>query len=109
MAGEAEFCWKNLYGSVVRVKGILGIGEDQLVVSDLKALSQILSSALQHFPKAEGDVHKQQRKILNPGFGAAGSWAFLAISQACAQSMASKQMEFVDAGESDKVVLNIPS
>ncbi|KAI6124692.1 cytochrome P450 [Pisolithus croceorrhizus] len=125
MAGEAEFRWKNLYGGVVRVKGILG--EDQLVVSDPKALSRILSSASQHFPKvperriltfmllgkgliwAEGDVHKRQRKILNPGFGTAESRAFLAISQACAQSMVARWIELVNAGNSDKVVLDVPS
>ncbi|KAI6109089.1 hypothetical protein EV401DRAFT_1997694, partial [Pisolithus croceorrhizus] len=60
-------------------KGILG--EDQLVVADPKALSRILSSASQHFPKvperrmltfmalgkgiiwAEGDVHKRQKDL----------------------------------------------
>ncbi|KAI6029284.1 cytochrome P450 [Pisolithus microcarpus] len=125
MAGEAEFRWKNLYGSVVRVKGILG--EDQLVVSDPKALSRILSSASQQFPKvperriltflllgkgiiwAEGDIHKRQRKILNPGFGAAESRAFLTVSQASAQSMVARWMEVVNTGNSDKVVLDIPS
>ncbi|KAI6115250.1 hypothetical protein EDD17DRAFT_1756282 [Pisolithus thermaeus] len=56
-----------------------------------------------------GDVHEGQREILNLGFGAAESRACLATSQACAQSMVSKQMEFVNAGESDKVILNIPS
>ncbi|KAI6094804.1 cytochrome P450 [Pisolithus croceorrhizus] len=125
MAGEAEFRWKNLYGNVIRVKGILG--EDQLVVADPKALSRILSSASQHFPKvperriltfmllgkgiiwAEGDVHRRQRKILNPGFGAAESRAFLTISQASAQSMVAKWMELVNAGSSDKIVLDVPS
>ncbi|KAI6111326.1 cytochrome P450 [Pisolithus sp. B1] len=97
MAGEAEFHWKNLYGNVIQVEGILG--EDQLVVADPKALSQILSSTSQHFAK---------RKILNPGFGVTESQAFLAISQASAQSMVVRWIELVNTGNSDKIVLDIP-
>ncbi|KIO10441.1 hypothetical protein M404DRAFT_129598 [Pisolithus tinctorius Marx 270] len=125
MAGEAEFRWKNLYGNVIRVKGILG--EDQLVVADPKALSRIFVPAAYQFPKvperriltfmmlgksvlwADGDVHKRQRKILNPGFGGAESRAFLAVSQASAQAMVGKWMELVEADNSGKIVMDIPS
>ncbi|KAI6147633.1 cytochrome P450 [Pisolithus thermaeus] len=111
--------------SFIFVKGILG--EDQLVVADPKALSRILSSASQHFPKvperrmltfmalgkgiiwAEGVTSTNDRKILSPGFGAAESRAFMAISQASAQSMVARWMELVNAGNSDKIVLDIPS
>ncbi|KAI6007546.1 cytochrome P450 [Pisolithus orientalis] len=117
MAGEAEFRWKNLYGN----------SEDQLVVADPKALSRIFVTAAYQFPKvperriltfmmlgksvlwADGDVHKRQRKILNPGFGGAESRAFLVVSQASAQAMVAKWMEFVEADNSGKIVMDIPS
>ncbi|KAI6156366.1 cytochrome P450 [Pisolithus thermaeus] len=117
MAGEAEFHWKNLYGNVIQVEGILG--EDQLVVADPKALSQILSSTSQHFAKVPEcqmltfmvlgkGIIWAEADILNPGFGATESRAFLAISQASAQSMVVRWIELVNTGNSDKIVLDIP-
>ncbi|KAI6145483.1 cytochrome P450 [Pisolithus tinctorius] len=124
-AGEADFRWQRLYGDVIRVKGILG--EDQLMVADPKALSRIFATASYHFPKpperraqslilngksvvwAEGDIHKRQRKILNPGFGGAESRAFLVISQASAERLSTTWSETIEANNGDKVVLDIPS
>ncbi|KAI6029283.1 hypothetical protein PISMIDRAFT_683590 [Pisolithus microcarpus 441] len=124
-AGEADFRWQRLYGDVIRVKGILG--EDQLMVADPKALSKIFATTSYHFPKpperrvqslilngksvvwAEGDVHKRQRRILNPGFGGSELRAFLAISQASAERLSTKWSETIEANDGDKIVLDIPS
>ncbi|KAI6111030.1 cytochrome P450 [Pisolithus sp. B1] len=126
VAGEAKFRRKNLYGNVVRVKGVLG-AEDQLVVADPKALSRILSSASQHFPKvperrilscmllgkgiiwAEGEVHKRQRKIC------IGSWLWGSRITGILghvpgfRLMIAIWMELVNAGNGDKIVLGIPN
>ncbi|KAI6046270.1 cytochrome P450 [Pisolithus marmoratus] len=124
-AGEADFRWQRLYGNVIRMKGILG--EDQLIVADPKALSQIFATASYQFPKpherriqslimngksvvwAEGDTHKRQRKILNPGFVGSESRAFLVISQASAERLSAKWSEIIEANDGDKVVLDIPN
>ncbi|KAI6117836.1 hypothetical protein EDD16DRAFT_1794638 [Pisolithus croceorrhizus] len=115
VASEAEFRWENLDGNAVRVKGILGEVNLRFPIRKL-VTETILCFA--GFPEgartSDSDFHdarkeRQRREILNLGFGAAESRACLATSQACAQSMVSKQMEFVNAGESDKVILNIPS
>ncbi|KAI5995261.1 cytochrome P450 [Pisolithus orientalis] len=58
---------------------------------------------------AEGDIHKRQRKILNPGFGGAESRAFLVISQASAERLSMTWSETIEANNGDKVVLDIPS
>ncbi|KAI6156362.1 hypothetical protein EDD17DRAFT_1626845 [Pisolithus thermaeus] len=73
-----------------------------------------------HGPKSTpflfGGVHKRYREILNPGFGAAESLAFLAISQASARAVYQSivkivaiWMELFSAGINNKIVLGIPS
>ncbi|KIO10415.1 hypothetical protein M404DRAFT_129975 [Pisolithus tinctorius Marx 270] len=122
--GEADFHWRNLYGDVIRVKGILG--EDQLMVADPKALSRIFAPASYLFEKpherralsltvngrsvlwAEGETHKRQRKILNPGFGGPESRAFFAISQSSSRAMVARWTELVEANNGHKAVLDIP-
>lgn len=124
-AGEADFRWQRLYGDVIRVKGILG--ENQLMVADPKAISRIFATTSYHFPKpperrvqslilngksvvwAEGNIHKRQRRILNPGFGGSESLAFLAISQASAERLSTKWSEIIEASDSGNVILDIPS
>ncbi|KAI6100556.1 cytochrome P450 [Pisolithus sp. B1] len=124
-AGEADFRWQRLYGDVIRVKGILG--ENQLIVADPKAISRIFATTSYHFPKpperrvqslilngksvvwAEGNIHKRQRRILNPGFGGSESLAFLAISQASAERLSTKWSEIIEASDSGNVILDIPS
>ncbi|KAI6117840.1 cytochrome P450 [Pisolithus croceorrhizus] len=124
-AGEADFRWQRLYGGVIRVKGILG--EDQLMVADPKAISRIFATTSYNFPKpperrvqslilngksvvwAEGNIHKRQRRILNPGFGGSESQAFLAISQASAERLSTKWSEIIEASDSGNVILDIPS
>ncbi|KAJ7486941.1 cytochrome P450 [Mycena latifolia] len=77
--------WVEDHGPTIKLNGILGASD--LYTQDTKALQRILSSThIYHKPSVirfslerlvgpgilvvEGDVHKQQRKIMNPAFGA---------------------------------------
>ncbi|KAJ7240613.1 cytochrome P450 [Mycena haematopus] len=81
-----EGLWTAQYGRTLRINHIWGFS--QLYTSDTKALQHILSNShLYQKPAAgryflgrvvgpgvlvvEGDVHKKQRKIMNPAFGPA--------------------------------------
>ncbi|KAF8143490.1 cytochrome P450 [Mycena galopus ATCC 62051] len=81
-----EGLWTAQYGRTVRISHLLGFS--QLYTTDTKAVQHILSNSyLYEKPAAgryflgrvvgpgvlvvEGDVHKKQRKILNPAFGPA--------------------------------------
>ncbi|KAF8352245.1 cytochrome P450 [Amanita rubescens] len=78
--------WISIYGTTFKYKGFFGI--TRLFTMDAKALSHILmNSSLYEKPEiaryaltrllgdgllvAEGDKHRQQRRIMNPAFGAA--------------------------------------
>ncbi|KAF8816769.1 cytochrome P450 [Phlegmacium glaucopus] len=76
--------WLNKYGTTIQFKGLLGTS--RLLTTDLKAINYILFNSYD-YPKpdainyairqlfgngilaVEGDVHKYQRKVLNPAFG----------------------------------------
>ncbi|KAK7035895.1 cytochrome P450 [Favolaschia claudopus] len=76
--------WTREYGSTLKYKGLFGL--TRLYTTDTKALNHFLSSYNYRKPEqvrytlsrivgpgvliTEGDVHKQQRRILNPAFGA---------------------------------------
>ncbi|KAF7333579.1 hypothetical protein MSAN_02416900 [Mycena sanguinolenta] len=78
-----EGLWTERYGRTVRIHNFLGFS--QLYTTDSKAMQHILSNDLYQKPAegryflgrvvgpgilvVEGDVHKKQRKILNPAFG----------------------------------------
>ncbi|KAJ2916319.1 hypothetical protein MD484_g4089, partial [Candolleomyces efflorescens] len=94
-AGVPDFKYQKLYGDVVRVHGIFG--EHRLMISDPKALQYIIHTSGYAFPKwperteisrvlmgrgllwADGDIHKRQRKVMLPGFGAAFDYHFGAL------------------------------
>ncbi|KAF8802410.1 cytochrome P450 [Phlegmacium glaucopus] len=76
--------WLNQYGTTIQYKEMLG--RTRILTTDLKAINHILFNSYD-YPKpdtvsytfrqifgngvlsVEGDVHKHQRKILNPAFG----------------------------------------
>jgi len=76
--------WIEEYGSTIRFKGIFG--RDRLYTTDLKALNHIFANNYDYQKPewstynikrilgeglllVEGDVHKHQRRVLNPAFG----------------------------------------
>ncbi|KAJ7904039.1 cytochrome P450 [Mycena leptocephala] len=84
--GHKEGLWTEQYGRIVRINTLLGFG--QLYTTDSKALQHILSNSYVYQKPAAGryflgrvvgpgvliveeDVHKKQRKIMNPAFGPA--------------------------------------
>ncbi|KAF5385861.1 hypothetical protein D9615_002355 [Tricholomella constricta] len=96
-AGVPDFKYQRQFGDVVRVKG--PFGEDRLLISDPKALQYIFHTSGYGFLKwperteisrvlmgrgllwADGDIHRRQRKVMLPGFGAPESRAFIPIFQ----------------------------
>ncbi|SJL11719.1 uncharacterized protein ARMOST_15127 [Armillaria ostoyae] len=102
--GDLETKWCREYGTVYRIKGSLG--QDVLIVSDPKALEHIFHSA-RPYPKtkdnnfllslilggpgglvvAEDDVHRRQRKVLNPAFSSANLRNFQSIFQQCSEKV----------------------
>ncbi|KAJ7123294.1 cytochrome P450 [Mycena crocata] len=77
--------WVQQYGSILKYKGSFGI--TRLYATDTKALNHFLTNTqIYHKPEhnryvlsrvvgpgvlvTEGEVHRQQRKIMNPAFGA---------------------------------------
>ncbi|PBK89422.1 cytochrome P450 [Armillaria gallica] len=100
--GDLETRWCREYGTVYRIKGSLG--QDVLIVSDPKALEHIFHSS-RPYPRtkdnkfllslilggpgglvvAENDVHRRQRKVLNPAFSSANLRDFQSIFQQCSE------------------------
>ncbi|KAJ7261008.1 cytochrome P450 [Mycena rebaudengoi] len=85
VGGNIEHEWSEQYGRTFRINGILGLS--QVYTRDTKALNHILSNSYVYQKSVmaryilgravgtgvlvvEEDVHKQQRRILNPAFGA---------------------------------------
>ncbi|KAJ6553292.1 cytochrome P450 [Mycena capillaripes] len=83
---DQEGVWTAQYGRTVRMSGFFGFS--QLFTTDTKAIQHILSNSHVYQKPAmgryflgrvvgpgvlvvEGDVHRQQRKIMNPAFGPA--------------------------------------
>ncbi|KAK0443055.1 cytochrome P450 [Desarmillaria tabescens] len=86
--GDLETKWRSEYGTIYRIRGCFG--QDLLVVSDPKAFEHIFHTS-RPYPKTsdtnfifglilggteglivvEKDVHRRQRKILNPAFSPA--------------------------------------
>ncbi|KAK0199315.1 cytochrome P450 [Desarmillaria ectypa] len=102
--GDLETKWCREYGTVYRIRGCFG--QDLLVVSDPKALEHIFHSS-RPYPKttdanfmlslilggpgglvvAEKDVHRRQRKVLNPAFSPANLRNFQIIFQQCSDKL----------------------
>lgn len=93
--GDKQMEWSNEFGGAVVYKGLLG--NERLLLSDPKALMYVLQTRCYQFPKptgarsalsnllgegvltTEGDVHKRQRKIVNPTFTQAAVRDFLPL------------------------------
>ncbi|KAJ7871094.1 cytochrome P450, partial [Mycena leptocephala] len=120
-AGEADFKWQAQFGHVIRLKGILGT--DRLLISDPKALHYMYSSGY-HIRKhavrteatkiltgeglawANDDVHKRQRRVNSPAFGAAEARSYVPIFIAYATKLSTKWKESL--GPDGSTVVNAP-
>ncbi|KAF5364507.1 hypothetical protein D9757_011973 [Collybiopsis confluens] len=98
--GVSELEWQDKYGSVVHLKG--PFGTEQLMITDPKALYHIFqetdyiwrkSSSRKELSRltsgrglawADGDIHKRQRKLMMPAFGAPEAKHYLPYFTACA-------------------------
>lgn len=93
--GDKQMEWTNRYGGAVVYRGLLG--NERLLLSDPRALMYVLQTRCYSFPKpsgarsalsnllgegvltTEGDIHKRQRKIVNPTFSQASVRDFLPL------------------------------
>ncbi|KZT27170.1 cytochrome P450 [Neolentinus lepideus HHB14362 ss-1] len=125
-AAEADFKWKEAFGSVVRYKGILG--DDHLMISDPKALQYILHTSAYHFLKetggrraishllnghslnsVDGDIHKRHRKVMIPAFGAPEARALFPAFRKMSQELMARWKDITTQDfESGSIVFNIP-
>ncbi|KAJ7318602.1 cytochrome P450 [Mycena albidolilacea] len=120
-AGETDFKWQAQFGHVIRLKGILGT--DRLLISDPKALHYMYSSGYnirKHVVRAEAtkiltgeglvwagdEVHKRQRRVNSPAFGAAEARSYVPIFTAYANQLTAKWKEILGADGS--TVVNAP-
>lgn len=121
-AGETDFTWQKRYGGIVRFKSILG--EDQLLITDPKALRHILgaSDLYPHQPErrmisgfingkgiawACGDAHKRQKRIILPAFGAPHSETFLKASKVAAERVCAKWMDVVNGTNDGRAIIDM--
>ncbi|TFK50720.1 cytochrome P450 [Heliocybe sulcata] len=125
-AAEADFRWKDAFGSVVRYNGI--IGEEHLMISDPKALQYIFHTHAYHFLKEtggrraishilnghslnslDGDAHRRHRKVMHPAFGGPEARALFPIFRKMSQALVVRWNDMASQdSESASVVLNIP-
>ncbi|KAJ6510946.1 cytochrome P450 [Mycena sanguinolenta] len=120
-AGEADFKWQAQFGHVIRLKGILGT--ERLLISDPKALHYMYNSGYnirKHAVRAEAtkiltgeglawasdEVHKRQRRVNSPAFGAAEARSYVPIFTAYANRLSAKWKESLGADGS--AVVNAP-
>ncbi|KAJ8585147.1 cytochrome P450 [Rhizopogon salebrosus TDB-379] len=122
-AAEADFKWQAQYGNIVRFRG--SFGEDQLMITDPAALHHIFVKSGYRYPKqpdrtifatliggkgilwAEGEHHKRQRTVMQPGFGASECKAFLPLFKGCAESISNKWVDIINNSEKQSAEFNI--
>ncbi|KAG9312341.1 cytochrome P450 [Chiua virens] len=122
-AGEADFRWQNLYGRVIRFKGVFG--EDRLMISDPRAVHKILHTSDYTYCKlqtsrvisrllngkgitwSDGDIHKRQKSIMLPGFGPKETKEFSPIFKQCAESITTEWLETIGNSNDERVILNV--
>ncbi|KAJ3800317.1 cytochrome P450 [Lentinula aff. detonsa] len=123
--GAPDFKWKQQFGDIVRIKG--PFGEDRLVVSDPKAMQYIFQTAGYGFLKwperteisrvlmgrgllwADDAIHRRQRKVMLPGFGAPESKAFVPIFLKAASNLAAQWNDLLASSIDQPVELNVAS
>ncbi|KAF8893943.1 cytochrome P450 [Infundibulicybe gibba] len=125
-AGVPDFKYQQQFGDVVRING--PFGEDRLLISDPKALQYIFHTSGYGFLKwperteisrilmgrgllwADGDIHKRQRKVMLPGFGAPESKSFVPIFRKVGTEVLTAQWNDILASSADQsAVLNVAS
>ncbi|KAF9047357.1 cytochrome P450 [Panaeolus papilionaceus] len=124
-AGVPDFKYQSKFGDVVRVKG--PFGEDRLLISDPKALQYIFHTSGYGFLKwperteisrvlmgrgllwADGEIHKRQRKVMLPGFGAPESKSFVPIFRRVSAQLTERWADLIAASPDQSVVLNVAS
>ncbi|TFK74528.1 cytochrome P450 [Pluteus cervinus] len=124
-AGVPDFRYQHEYGDVVRVKG--AFGEDRLLISDPKALQYIFHTSGYGYLKwperteisrilmgrgllwADGDIHRRQRKVMLPGFGAPESKAFVPIFRKVGSELTAQWNDILASSKDQSAVLNVAS
>lgn len=122
-AGVPDFKYQELYGDVVRINGVFG--EGRLFISDPKALQYIVHTSGYAFPKwperteisrvlmgrgllwADGDIHKRQRKVMLPGFGAPESKSFVPIFRRVSTELTAQWTDILASSRDQSAVLNV--
>ncbi|KAF8995462.1 cytochrome P450 [Cyathus striatus] len=123
--GVPDFKYQRLYGDIVRLKG--PFGEDRLLISDPKALQYIFHTSGYGFLKwperteisrilmgrgllwADGEIHKRQRKVMLPGFGAPESKAFVPIFRRVGAELTAQWSDILASSIDQSAVLNVAS
>ncbi|KAF9784098.1 cytochrome P450 [Thelephora terrestris] len=116
-AAEAEFLWQEQFGGVARIKA--PFGEDQLWISDPKAIHHVLQTSCYKHPRPadrrefsrlvcddgvltmEGDAHKRHRKAMQPAFGMTEARELYPVFQEVAVQLVAKWKELITSDESD--------
>ncbi|KAJ3857523.1 cytochrome P450 [Lentinula lateritia] len=112
--GVPDFKWKQQFGDVVRIKG--PFGEDRLFISDPKGygflkwperteISRVLMG--RGLLWADDAIHKRQRKVMLPGFGAPECKAFVPIFRKAASALVEQWNDLLAIDQS--VELNVAS
>ncbi|KAF8638059.1 hypothetical protein AX16_010691 [Volvariella volvacea WC 439] len=124
-AGVPDFRFQSEFGDVVRIKG--PFGEDRLWIADPKALQHIFHTSGYGFLKwperteisrvlmgrgllwADGEVHRKQRKVMLPGFGAPESKAFVPIFRKVGAELTAQWTDMLAGSPDQAVTLNVAS
>ncbi|ESK91018.1 cytochrome p450 [Moniliophthora roreri MCA 2997] len=124
-AGVPDLKWQSEYGGIARIRG--AFGEDRLFVSDPKAMQYIFHTSGYGFLKwperteisrvlmgrgllwADGEIHKRQRKVMLPGFGAPESKSFISIFQKVASDLCGHWSDLLASSTDQTLELNAAS
>lgn len=122
-AGEGDFHLQERYGRIARLHG--SIGGEYLWISDPNALRYIFQTSGYRYAKqperralsrlhsghglvwADGEVHKRQRKVMLPAFGAPESKALLPHFARAAEAVSVKWKDILTTAPSLSKELNV--
>lgn len=116
--------WIEQYGDIVAYRGLFNV--PQIVLGDPKAIQHVFSSNAYDYPKphrtvrflsdvigkgglllVEGDIHRKQRKMLNPAFSHKHIKEMVPTMAAPAKMLGKIWEDRVDASENDSVEFDI--
>ncbi|KZT27190.1 cytochrome P450 [Neolentinus lepideus HHB14362 ss-1] len=122
--GDVHFKWQDEFGSVVRYKSIFSM--DKLMICDPKALQYIFHTSAYNFPKqratrmmvktmngpdlfwSEGDMHKRQRKVMLPAFGAPEARALFPVFKSKIEHLITLWKDMInDTSDGNSITMNI--